>query len=215
LKRQCDYWQSCAAAIHALEEIEREVVSNYTTASDARRDAREQIAAAQSSEQGRRSWPPYSATTNDAAREFDALEGQWKQLQKGSIRALALVGQLGRLAAKYQAVAERQRLDNDRISQEQEQVHSLEMDLATYLAQWQEQEQVYQQTPDVSDEIQKLISDTGQESTAIQRQFLRGEQDYQGTYKALQNLARKVRYYQVTIDDMHAIDARGRVIAKR
>lgn len=210
-KTYSDYWQECAAAIRALQEVTGSVSEAYSTAQQYRQYVREQVDEIQRDLRNPRIWPPTSVTLEEERQELSRLDGQWQSLNKQPVRAMALVNQLASLAVKYHALSEKTGLAARRIEQEQAQIEKLESELAEFAALWQNQLNNYRDNPAAAQEIRELLNRTGRELNAVRQQARQGAYKYNQVLQALQTLHRNTRLAQVAIDDNHMIDVNGNV----
>ncbi len=213
-KQHCDFWQSCRAATAAVQEVEKHVSAAYTAAIEMRRRASEPfIPASQTSLVG--GWLPSGEMTSAVRQEFDRLEQEWKSIPKNKTRALSLVSQLGKLTSSYQSLAEKSGQAAGQISQERARLDKLEKELLDMLDQWRARRQAYQDHPTAAPEIQALIDETQLALDQLKTQGSKGTRTYEQLLADLQKLQRKVRFYQVALDDQHAVDIHGREIISR
>jgi hypothetical protein len=91
----------------------------------------------------------------------------------------------------------------------------LETQLDDLIELWQGQRDNHQDNPLAIQEIQQLINDTTHERDQIRGQYRQGSKTYAQVLQAMQSLNRKVRIFQIPLDDQHAIDVNGRVITYR
>jgi len=211
LKRRSDFYQSCLAASKALQDTAQPLIAAHQGALRARRAA--QQALAESGEWLRQGggWPPSSLTLDAESAELNALEQRWHALQQAPNRALTLVGELAGLGGEYQALSARLQVGVEQALHERVQVVEMEDDLQELEQSWQEQLRAYQDQPVVSREIRALLDEIAQGTAEIRRQAQRKNASYSGTLQALKALQRKARFYQVALDEDHAIDASGNV----
>ncbi len=215
LKRRSDQWQTCMAAIRALEDVESPVLDSYHDAAQYRQYARELFDNIPSAMREQRSWPPASLSISTELAEFDLIEAQWKALKGHKVKAITLVAQLGGLSARYQTVAEKTRQVAERIVQEQERVEALEAELDRLSQLWQVQWQAHQSNQPASEEIRKLLDQQDNDRELLIRQCRQGTKNYQQAIQALEALQRRIRMAQIGIDPNHVIDINGRVIQYR
>lgn len=215
LKLRSEYQQACSAAQRALEEIEKPVVDSFNTSNQNRLNVQDQVKEVYVWLRQTRAWPPTSVSIDDEQQEFGRLEAEWQAIKGQPHRAIDLVALLGDLSSRYQALGERIRQLAERGSREQDQVTSLEQELDQYNRQWDQRWQEHQTNKLASEEIRELITNTENEQYRIRTQFREGTADYSKTLTSLQSLHRKVRLYQVALDDNHVIDVSGQVITSR
>jgi hypothetical protein len=215
LKRRSDLWQTCMAAIRALEDVESPVLDSYHEAAQYKQYARELFENIPSAMREQRSWPPTSLSINSELAEFEKIESQWNALKGHKIKAITLVAQLGGLSARYQTVAEKTRQIAERIVQEQERVEALEAELDRLSQLWQVQWQAYQSNQPASEELRKLLDQLDNDRELLIRQCRQGSRNFQQAIQALEALQRRTRMAQIAIDSNHVIDINGRVIQYR
>lgn len=215
LKRRSDFSQTCSAAAQALKDQAEPLLEAYQAASTARKIAHDNMADVANQQRQANSWPPTSLSLETERSELSQLEARWTALQNSPGRAIQLVGQLGQLSGAYQALNEKVRQTRERAAQEQAQVEELESDLLELGQRWQEQWQAYQDEPGVSAEIRSLLNDLERELSSIRRQAQQKGSTFEQTLQALKTLHRKLRYYQVALDEEHALDASGNVQRRR
>jgi uncharacterized phage infection (PIP) family protein YhgE len=215
LKRRSDYWQECTAVQHAIGDIEQPLMEMQITASQNRQEARDQVAEITSWLRSTRVWPPTSYTMDAERQELDQIEADWKALKAKQLTAIALIAQLANLSKRYAALTEKTRQVTDRVKQEQAQVDDLETKLDDLIDLWQSQRDSHQDNPLAVREIQQLLNETNSEKDQLRGQYRQGTKDYAQVLQALQALNRKVRIFQIPLDDQHAIDVNGRVITYR
>lgn len=214
LKRRSSFWQECIAAQKALENV-RQLVETYEETSYQRQNTRELLAQASAWGGQKRSWPPSSASLEAETKEMEKVEQQFQALKEQGGKAIGLVAQFSNLSTRYQTLAERLRQGAGRAAQEQSQIEDLETSISDLVAPWQDRLGEYRENPEASLEIRDLIDSVEQETKRIRSQYLQGALDYNQTLLALRTLQRKVRFYQVALDDEHAVDASGRVTRRR
>ena len=153
-----------------------------------------------------RGWPPTTVTLEAERSELNQLEGRWQALQNSPGRAIQQVAQLGQLSGQYQTLSEKVRQVAERAAHEQAQVEELESDLMELGQRWQEQWRAYQDEPEVSQEIRSLLKELEQGMSALRRKAQQKGSSYDQTLQALKTLHRKVRFFQVALDEEHALE---------
>ena len=212
LKRSCEFWQSCQASRKGLEDVAQPVVELFQEASRHRTNARQMLTSQTESLKGSENWLSGSTGLEGETQEFARLEGTWSALRNQPVRAMALVNQLGKLAARYEGLAERIQQASVKATQGQAQLAQLETDLDELAAQWENLWQAYRDNPTPSEEIRKLLADIDGERDLLQRQFRQGERSFGEVIHTLQQLQRRARLTQVMIDERTALDINGRII---
>jgi DNA repair exonuclease SbcCD ATPase subunit len=213
LKRRSDHWQECIAAQKEIENVEP-LLETYQEAEFQRKQALELITAA-GSRQSKRTWPPSSTSLEAERLELDRIEEEWQSLKDRSGKAISLVAQYSQLSSRYHSLGERLRQAVNRREQEQRQVEDLEEQIVALIEPWESMLAQYRDNPTASREIRELLSSMDEEMENLERGYLRNELDYEQVIQQMRNLQRRVRYYQVALDDEHALDASGRIARRR
>jgi DNA repair exonuclease SbcCD ATPase subunit len=215
LKRRSDYWQSCAAASSALAEVHEYVMASYEEAGHYRRETKDYFAETATWLRQTKDWPPTSISLDDEKGEIKRLDEQWKGLKDRRLKALALVQQLGNYSAKYQTLAGKISQKAERADQEQAQVEELEVELSELAGMWEENRYEYRDMPEADGEIRALLGDIDHELATIRRQYKQKTKNYKQVLRAMKDLNKKVKYWQVALDENNALDASGRVHPRR
>ena len=215
LKRRSGFWQECIAAQKALENV-RQLVETFEETSYQRQNTRELLAQSAAWGGQKRSWPPTSATLEAETQGNGEDRGQpSRRFKEQGGKAIGLVAQFSNLSTRYQTLAERLKQGAGRAAQEQSQVEDLETSINDLAGPWQDRLGEYRDNPDASLEIRELLDSIDAEMKRIRQEYARGKLDYNQVLLALRTLQRKVRFYQVALDDEHAVDASGRVTRRR
>lgn len=214
-KRTSDYWQACAAAAHALRDVEEPVVKSYEGAKQNRDSTHALLDEVANWLRQNRTWPPTSVTLEDERVELNRIDAAWESLKEKRARAISLVQDLSSLSARYQTLAEKIRQGADRADQEMAQVEEMEAGIHELAQVWQDQWYAYRDEPEVSREIRRLLDDTDNQIAQLKRQYKKGAISYEQITGSLKTLERTIRYYQVAIDEDHALDAAGNVKRRR
>ncbi|MEW5873115.1 MAG: hypothetical protein AB1894_27900 [Chloroflexota bacterium] len=214
-KTRSSYWQVSGAAAKALEHVSKPVFESY-------QQARESHDAAQKAmdENGAwlrqwRDWPPTTVTLEAERSELESLDGQWQSLKASRLAAIQLVQQLVNLSARYRALAEKASQKAERAAQEMSQIENLEGELSEMAEVWQNQWYAHRDQPEVSQDIRALLDEIDHELSQLKRQYKQHSRDYNQILQQMKNLHRKVRYYQVALDEDHSIDSSGSVKRRR
>ena len=125
------------------------------------------------------------------------------------------MAQLSNLGARYQALGERIAQAGERLAREQAEAEELEGQVNESAQMWQNLLLEYQSNPQASQEIQELLEAINHELAQIRRNYSQGSADYAQTLGALKSLIKRLRYYQVELDEQSALDASGRVHRRR
>jgi flagellar biosynthesis chaperone FliJ len=214
LKKRSGFWQECNAAQKALENV-HQLVETYEETSYQRQKTRELMSQSAAWAGQKRSWPPSSTTLEAETLELEKVEKQFQALKEQGGNAIGLVAQFSNLSTRYQTLAERLKQGAGRAAQEQSQVEELEASIGELTAPWQNMLAGYRDNVDASLQIRELLDSTELELKRIRYQYLRSGLDYNQVLLALKTLQRKVRFYQVALDDEHAVDSSGRVTRRR
>ncbi len=215
LKRRSDFWHSCAASIQALNDQAGPLLEAYQAAAESRKVAQEAISEAINWLRQSRGWPPSTVDLEYERNELSQLEARWQSQQNTPQRAIQLVGQFSQLAGQYQTLVEKVRQGLERAAHERTQVEDLENDLLELAQRWQEQRQAYQDEPEVSQEIRTMLGELEREMATLRRKAQQKSNSYEQILQTLKNLHRKVRFFQVELDEEHALDVAGNIQRKR
>lgn len=214
LKRRSDHWQACMAALSALADY-KPVIETHKEAGFQRDKAHQALSEAARGVRQKRAWPPTTITLEEERQELDRIEEQWQALRQGSSRALARVAQISNLGARYQALSERIAQANERLNREQAEAEEQEAQVNEAAQQWQNLLYEYQSNPQASQEIKELLEAIHHELAQIRRNYSQGSADYNQTLGALKALLKRLRYYQVALDEESALDASGNIHRRR
>ena len=214
LKRRSDHWQACMAALHALGDF-KPLIETHREASFQRDKARKALGEAASGMRQKRAWPPTAVTLDAEREELEKIDQQWQALKEGQSRALARVAQLSNLGARYQALSERVAQAGERAAREQAEAEEQEAQVNEAAQQWQNLLYDYQSNPQASQEIKELLQAINHELAQIRRNYSQGSADYNQTLGALKGLLKRLRYYQVELDEESALDSSGNVHRRR
>lgn len=210
-KRSSSLWQECTAAQRSLANV-HQLVETYREASFQHDQAHDQVS---TERQRKRAWPPVATNLEFEQRDIEILDQEWSNLKERSGKAISLVAQYSNLASRYQNLAERIRQSAARRQQEQNQVEQLEETISDLAEPWEQLMERYQDNPSASREIRDLLADLSKQMNQIESDYLANALDYDGVVQQMKALQRRVRYYQVALDDDHALDASGRVTRRR
>jgi hypothetical protein len=214
LKRRSDHWQACMATLRALGDF-KPLIETHKEAVYQRQKAHQALSEAAGSRQKKRGWPPTSVTFEAEHEELDKIDQQWQTLKEGQSRALARVAQLSNLGARYQALSERIAQAVERRNREQAEAEELEGQVNDSAEMWQNLLVEYQGNPQASGEIRQLLEAINHELAQIRRNYGERNADYPQTMDALKALIKRLRYFQVELDEQSALDASGRVHRRR
>lgn len=213
LKRHSDHWQQARAALNALENIQP-LADIYHEAAHQRKQT---LALAAEIERGlqKRTWPPVSTSLERERQDLQSLEAEWESLKQRSGKAISLVSVYASLSSRYQNLGERLHQGVERRAQEMGQIQDLEEQIVALAEPWESLLAQHRDNPVASREIRGLLADLDDEMEDIEKGYLRGELDYDEVVKQMRNLQRRIRYYQVALDDETAMDSSGRLIRRR
>jgi hypothetical protein len=214
LKRRSDHWQACIAALHALSDF-KPLIETHKETSFQRDKTLKALSEATSTKRQKRAWPPTTVTLEEERQELEKIEEQWQALQQGRSRAIARVAQLSNLGARYQALGERIAQAGERAAREQAAADEQEAQVNEAVQQWQNLLVEYQSNPQATQEIQDLLDAIHRELAQIHRNYNQGNANYAQTMDALRALLKRLRYYQVELDEQSALDSSGRVHRRR
>jgi chromosome segregation ATPase len=215
LKKRSDFWQECSAVSQAVEDIEAPVTESYALASQNRQHAQDEHADLTNWMRQTRDWPPTTVSLESEELELKNLETQWKAGKGAATKAITLVQKLSNLAGKYRMLGDRIHLAGERLSEEQQGVEELEIELDETMQSWQDQWRSHRSSPLAGQEIDELLSDAESEYKKIKNDYKGGKKGYDDVVQALKLLHRRVRLAQIAVDDTHVIDINGREIAYR
>lgn len=210
LKRHSDFWHSCNAAIRSLEDF-HPLIETFREAQYQLEKARQSLKEATTYLQRKRSWPPTSVSFDAEAQELEKIEAQWQELRASKGKAIARVAQLGNLSARCQALVERVAQIAERAAHEQGEAEELEAQIGELVQLWQNLLYEYGENEPASQEIRRLLETTRRELAQMRRAYLQGSTDYAQTLQAMKALHKRLRYYQVALDEESALDVQGNV----
>lgn len=215
LKRRSEMQQSCTAATQALADLEKPVVESYQAASQIRQQVLTQFDEINTWLKQTRAWPPVAVDVEPEYKVLGSLESSWKALKSQPAKAIDLVKQLGDFGREYQALGGKVQQLTERGSREQKEIQKLENELDEYLSKWERLLEKYPDQAVVVEEIRSLLDDSDQELFQIKQSYREGALNYDEVYQKAQNLHRKVRLFQVALDETHTLDVSGKIITSR
>jgi len=212
LKKRSDYWQTCAAATQALQEVKDSILPEYQEASRLREQVQTALKGATTrARRMRGAWPP-SVTTSDAElQELEKVEEQWKAMKGNHARAASLAAHLNKLSARYRNLSERIDQNAGRVAQEQLQVEKLELEIHDMAQYWENLMNVYRENPVVASEIDDLLSSLDREQAEIRKEYRQGEVTYDQVLQDLKSLHNRVRHFQAALDEERALEYGGAI----
>jgi DNA repair exonuclease SbcCD ATPase subunit len=214
-KRRNDYWQMCAAAISALQDVDEPLIKSYEGALLARTQTQGKLANVSNWLRQNRGWPPTSISLETERQELEKIEAQWEALPEKRFRAITLVQHLGDLSAKYQTLTEKIRQSAGRAENEMLQVEELEAEINDLAQLWENHWYAQRDNPIASQEIRELLEAIDHEQAQIRQQYKKGDKSYSQVLEALKALHRKIKHFKAALDEDHAIDVSGRVNTRR
>jgi len=216
LKKRSDFWQACQAATFALQDVQDPLLNVFQEALNQREQAQVALKeAAVWTRRKRSAWPPSSANLNAEQQEMEQVEEQWIALNKNRTRVVSLVGKLSNLGARYQNLAEKVNQVTKNVSQEQAQVEKLELEIFDMARYWKNLMDMYGDNPATFHEINDLLISIDEEQADIKQEYRRGDLTYDQVVQDLKDLHRKVRYYQVSVDEEHSLEYGGNIRSRR
>lgn len=215
LKRLSEYHQSCLAGAQALSDLEKPIVESYQIASQKRQEVQTTFDTISTWLRQTRAWPPVAVNIETEYNQFGALGSSWNSLKNQPLRAIELVKQLGDFGRNYQELGEKMRQLSERGNREQNEIKKLENELQDYLHKWERLLEKYPDQAEVVEEIRGLLDDSDLELFQVKARYRDGAIDYEDAFQKVQNLERKVRLFQVALDETHTLDVNGRVITSR
>jgi len=216
LKKRSDFWQACQAATFALQDVQDPLLNVYQEALNHREQAQIALKEAEVWTRRKRSaWPPSASTLDAERQEMDQVEEEWTALKENRTRVVSLVGKLSNLGNRYQNLAEKINQIAKNVSQEQAQVEKLELEIYDMARYWKNLLDMYGDNPITFQEINDLLDSIDDEQSNIKREYRKGDLTYDQVLQALKDLHRKIRYYQVTVDEEHSLEYGGNVRSRR
>jgi chromosome segregation ATPase len=214
-KRRSDYWQTCAAAIQALHDVQEPVLQSSNGASHERDNTHETLEEVSRWLRQNRDWPPTSITLEDERREIEDIDLEWKKVKGKRTRAISLVQELGRLSARYQTLAQKIRRAADRADTQMVQVEEIEAEIAELAQIWENQWYQHQDNPTASQEIRDLLNSLDHEQASLRKKYKKKSINQGQVLEALKALQRQVKFFQAALDEDHALDADGHINTRR
>jgi DNA repair exonuclease SbcCD ATPase subunit len=216
LGKRSDYWQTCAAATQALQDVRDSIFPEYQEASRLREQVQTALKGATTrARRMRGAWPP-SVTTSDAEiQELEKVEEQWKALKGSRARVDKLAAQLGKLSARYQNLSERIDQNAGRVAQEQLQVERLELEIHDMAQYWENLMNVYRENPVVAQEISDLLDSIDREQSDIRQEYKQRDMTYDQVLQDLKSLHNRVRHFQAALDEERALEYGGAIRSRR
>jgi hypothetical protein len=208
-KRRSDFWQLCAGVSREMQEDGKPVLDSYEQADANRQQAHELLTQSAAWLRQAREWPPTSATLDTERQEMDRIDGQWQTLKSNPTRAIQLVQQLEQISARYHDLAVHIQQTTENAEKEMVAVNQLENEITDLQQRWQNTWRSYQDTLEVVQDIRHLLDEADREIGTIRRQYKQKARNYSQVFQSLKGLERKLRYYQVALDENRALDMDG------
>ncbi len=213
-KRRSDAWQEITVAQKALGDV-LPLLETYRESSNQRDQARRRITETDGWAALKRSWPPTAVGLESERLELDRLEAEWAALKKRSAKAIALVGLYSSLESRYQNLADKVSQSAGQRLKQQTQVEELDNQIAEQAGQWENLMNEHSDNLTASREIGKFLEDLDESLQEIENGYLRGDLEYEDVLYRMNAALRRARYFQVALDDDHALDVNGRVLRRR
>ncbi len=204
-------WQHSLASTKAIEDIEGSVYDAYQKTDQQRHNAEDLLIQAAKWVQEPRSWPPITITLDAERREFDEIERMREAIRREQPRAIWLVGRLGDLAGRYQAVAEKARRLGERAETDHKRIHDLERELEESTRLWQYQRNAYSSNTLATANIQRLLGEISRDLENLKRQYRQGIKNYNQIEQELILLSRKANNTLIPIENDQKIDINGEI----
>jgi len=214
LKRRSDYWHSANASMHAMQDF-HPLIETYQEAAYLRDQAHRALGEAEAGVGRQRTWPPTTVSLDGERQELAKLEKQWQELQNSHAKAIARTSQLGSLAGRYGALTERIAQAAERAARESGDIEDLEADLHDLVQLWQNHLYELQNNPEAAADLQLLLEDISRELGQVRRRYQQGGADYNTVLQTMKTLNRRVRYFQIALDDERALDIQGKIQVRR
>ena len=80
---------------------------------------------------------------------------------------------------------------------------------------WEDHRYDYRDDPDVNQDIRELLDAVDHELATLRRQYKQKTKNYKQIESSLRDLNKRVKFFQVALDDEHAIDATGQIRRSR
>ena len=94
-------------------------------------------------------------------------------------------------------------------------MEQLEDEINDLTGPWRQMLDTYRDNPTASREIRDLLDDLREQMQNIKSDYLNSSLDYDDVLDQLKIAQRRIRFYQVALDDEHAIDSSGRITRRR
>jgi hypothetical protein len=216
LKKRSDYWQTCATATQALQEVRDSIFPVYQEACRLREQVQNALKGATSrARRMRNAWPPSFTTSDLEMQELEKLEEQWKALKASRVKAASLAAHLDKLSSRYRNLSERIDQNAARVSQEQLQVEKLELEIHDMAQYWENLMNAYSGNPAVTQEIDELLNSIDREQAEIRKDHRQGDLTYDQALQDLKSLHNRVRHFQAALDEERALEYGGAIRSRR
>jgi len=213
-KRRSDLWQEFQSAAKSIENI-HQLQKTYQETKTLRQQANQEIGELIGTNPEKRAWPPTSVTFQGELTEMRQLEKEWRELHERTGKAISMVAQYSDLGSQYKNLVERLRESSNLRNKEQQIIENLDDEIMELARPWESLQNEYRDNQGASQEIGEMLKNLDRALREIERGYLRGEMDYDEVLQEMRTIQRRVRYFQVALDDEHALDASGRVSRRR
>jgi hypothetical protein len=214
-KQHSDYWQSCIAAQNALDDVKTPVLESFEQVKHSRYQAQAMLEDILSWLRTKRYWPPTSVSIEEERLEWDRIETEWTKIKETQQKAITLVQHLGRLSASYQTLGAKLRQKTERVTHEQKQAEEMEDEINEFRQFWQMQANTHSDNPAAKQEIEDLLTAIDSKMSNLQRDYQNGRLSYQQVIETMRTINRQIRFFQVALDEDHALDSTGNINQRR
>ncbi len=145
---------------------------------------------------------------------MENLEKEWKLKRSQPASAINLVAHYSSLSSRYQNLAAQLQQFADQRQRDQEVVGDLDQQITQAAEEWESLLRLYSDNPSASQEIQEFLEAVDLSLDNIEYGYLHGDLEYEQVLQQMNAVLRRIRFYQVALDDQHALDASGRIIRK-
>lgn len=213
IKESSDAWQECQAAQKGLESLQQ-LRDTYQQAGSLREETLEATGSLPEWGSRKRSWPPVSRDLKSERMELNDLEREWKAKRNQPSRAIGLVAHFSSLASRYQALSTRLKQFDEQRDEDHETIADLERQIAQAAGEWENLLRLYSDNPSACQEIQDFLNALDHNLEMIETGYLQSELEFDQVLQQMNSILRRIRFFQVALDDEHALDASGRIIRR-
>jgi hypothetical protein len=193
LKHVSQDWQKLSSTLHALEDLEKPILSVYNKVTQLRENARLKIANAAMLIPETSGWPPTSASLDLESQQLVQLEAQWDILQSEPTKAIWLVSKLSEIGGNYQALAEKATQITAKLEQEQEIIRTLEGEFFQTIQVCRGKVEQSPGDPITQDHIHQMILKSTDEFNDIKKDYRKGLLTYDQVLQSLYALLARVK----------------------